>query len=73
MLTINILEKKYTTQLILEKIDLKINNFGLYGLVGKNGQGKTTLFKCILGLEKYKGESYVNNSKIALHNQFTEN
>ena len=43
MLTINILEKKYTTQLILEKIDLKINNFGLYGLVGKNGQGKTTL------------------------------
>lgn len=68
MLTINILEKKYATQLILEKINLKINTFGIYGLVGKNGQGKTTLFKCILGLEKYKGESYINNSKIALHN-----
>jgi ABC-2 type transport system ATP-binding protein len=68
MLTINILEKKYTTQLILEKINLKIDTFGIYGLVGKNGQGKTTLFKCILGLENYKGESYINNSKIALQN-----
>ena len=68
MLTINILEKKYTTQLILEKINLKIDTFGIYGLVGKNGQGKTTLFKCILGLENYKGESYINNSKIALKN-----
>lgn len=68
MLTINIVEKKYNTQLILEKINLKIDTFGIYGLVGKNGQGKTTLFKCVLGLENYEGESYIYNSKIALQN-----
>ncbi len=68
MLTINILEKKYTAQLILDTLSLEIEDNGLYGLVGKNGQGKTTFFKCVLGLENYKGTSYINNSKIELSN-----
>ncbi|WP_445710298.1 ATP-binding cassette domain-containing protein [Flavobacterium sp.] len=68
MLIINILEKKYFSQVVLEKINLKIDAPGIYGLVGKNGQGKTTLFKCVLGLENYKGESNINDSKIGLQN-----
>ena len=68
MVTINILEKKYTAQLILDTLSLEIEDNGLYGLVGKNGQGKTTFFKCVLGLENYKGTSYINNSKIELSN-----
>ena len=68
MLTINILEKKYSNQVILEKINLKIGEVGIYGLVGKNGQGKTTLFKCVLGLENYLGESFLNSKQIALQN-----
>jgi ABC-2 type transport system ATP-binding protein len=36
--------------------------------VGKNGQGKTTFFKCVLGLEKYTGKSYMMDSKIELSN-----
>lgn len=68
MLTIEILEKKYSNQVILEKINLKIDSVGIYGLVGKNGQGKTTLFKCVLGLENYAGESFLNSKQIALQN-----
>jgi ABC-2 type transport system ATP-binding protein len=66
MLTINILEKKYSNQVILENIILKIDSNGIYGLVGKNGQGKTTLFKCVLGLENYSGKSTIDGDQIEL-------
>lgn len=68
MLTINIEEKKFGNQLILNCINLEVKSNGLYGLVGKNGQGKTTFFKCVLGLEKYNGKSFIYNSKIELSN-----
>jgi ABC-2 type transport system ATP-binding protein len=67
MLTINILTKKYSDEIILENALIKIDDFGLYGLIGKNGQGKTTLFKCALGLENYSGQCSFNNSNIELH------
>lgn len=68
MLTINVLEKKYSNQVILENSILTIDSFGIYGLVGKNGQGKTTLFKCVLGLEEYLGECTFGKEKIVLQN-----
>jgi ABC-2 type transport system ATP-binding protein len=66
MLTINIKEKKYSDKIVLKDLDLQIHSNGIYGVVGKNGQGKTSFFKCILGLENYEGNCALNNQKIAL-------
>lgn len=66
MLKIEILEKKYGKSVVLENITLTINKAGVYGLVGKNGQGKTTLFRSVLGLEKFNGTAELNQEKTNL-------
>jgi ABC-2 type transport system ATP-binding protein len=68
MLNIQILEKKFGSKTILENIDLEVLENGIYGFVGKNGQGKTTLFKCILGLTKFDGKIEYKNEKLVLKN-----
>ena len=68
MLKIQIDQKKYGSKLILEDIEIHIEKPGIYGVIGKNGHGKTTLFKCILGLEGYKGNSFLNDEKLLLQN-----
>lgn len=67
MLVINIKEKKYTQEIVLQNRTIHIEKPGIYGLVGKNGQGKTTLFKCVLGLEKFSGTCSLNSNKIELN------
>ncbi|MCP1996311.1 ATP-binding cassette domain-containing protein [Flavobacterium sp. HSC-61S13] len=68
MLNIDIIEKKYGTEIILNNVCLSVDKPGIYGLVGKNGQGKTTLFRCVLGLEKYKGQCQFNAENTNLQN-----
>lgn len=68
MLKIQIDKKKYGDKLVLEDIKINIERPGIYGIIGKNGHGKTTLFKCILGLENYKGNSLLKNEKLLLQN-----
>lgn len=54
---------KYYEKTILDDIDITINSVGLYGLFGRNGQGKSTLLKAIAGLKTYDGEiSYDNET-----------
>ncbi len=67
MLNIQISEKSFGSKIILENIDLEILENGIYGLVGKNGQGKTTLFKCILGLTNFDGKIELNLEKLILN------
>jgi ABC-2 type transport system ATP-binding protein len=67
MLEINIKEKKFTQEIVLKNINIQIDKPGIYGLVGKNGQGKTTLFKCVLGLEKFSGTCSLSSNKIELN------
>ena len=64
MLVINIKEKKYTQEIVLQNSTIHIEQPGIYGLVGKNGQGKTTLFKCVFGLEMFSGTCSLNSKKI---------
>src|SRR5690606_29061671 len=68
MLDINIIEKSYSNEVVLKDLKINIDKPGIYGIIGKNGQGKTTLFKCVLGLESYKGKSVLNKEKISLQN-----
>ena len=48
------LEKKYKNINILKGIDMNIPKGSIYGLIGKNGVGKTTLIRLICGLQNLK-------------------
>jgi len=50
MIQINSLTKVYGSQTILDILDLKIAKGESFGLVGNNGAGKTTMFRCVLDL-----------------------
>ena len=47
------LEKSFGPQILFDGVSFLINQGERVGLVGKNGTGKSTLFKMILGKEKY--------------------
>jgi len=51
MIQVNNLEKAYGRQLIFDDVSFTINQGERVGLVGRNGHGKTTLFRMILGKE----------------------
>jgi len=46
------LTKKYGEQFALDAVSLTLRQNDIYGLVGRNGAGKTTFFKCLMGLAK---------------------
>jgi len=46
------LSKRYGEQVLFDSVNFKINRKERVGLVGRNGHGKTTLFRLIAGLEE---------------------
>ncbi|MDR1713134.1 MAG: ABC transporter ATP-binding protein [Coriobacteriales bacterium] len=46
------LTKKYGEFAALNDVSLTLRRGDIYGLVGRNGAGKTTFFKCVMGLAK---------------------
>lgn len=46
------LTKKYGKHNALDAVSLTLNKGDIYGLVGRNGAGKTTFFKCVMGLAR---------------------
>lgn len=65
MLQIKIQEKSYSNKPILQDIQLSISQPGLYGIVGANGAGKTTFFKCLSSLESFEGEILYQGSPLS--------
>lgn len=60
--TLNLILNK---QVILKDINISFEEGHIYGIVGKNGSGKSMLFKCICGLVyPTSGKVYVNNKQI---------
>jgi ATP-binding cassette subfamily F protein 3 len=51
MIAVENLSKSFGPQLLFDNISFKINRRERVGLVGKNGHGKTTLFRILAGLE----------------------
>jgi ATP-binding cassette subfamily F protein 3 len=51
MIQVENLTKRFGAQTLFEGISFKINKRERVGLVGRNGHGKTTLFRLIVGLE----------------------
>lgn len=50
ILKTNDLTKKYGKNIAVNKVNMTINKGDIYGFIGKNGAGKTTFMKMILGL-----------------------
>ena len=44
------IEKKFGTETVLNDVSLEVERGKIYGISGRNGSGKTVLFKCIFGL-----------------------
>ncbi len=78
MIQVNSLDKCYGRQVIFEKAGFTLNAGERVGLVGRNGHGKTTLLKMILGQEHPDSGciSIPNGYKtghLSQHISFTEN
>ncbi len=53
--------KSYGRKQVLRDVNLEIYKGDIFGLIGRNGSGKTTIFKCLLGLSAFqKGVVRVN-------------
>lgn len=65
ILKISGISKSYGPRLVLKKINLELNKAEIFGVLGPNGCGKTTIFNSIMGICKIdKGDIFVNNIKV---------
>ena len=59
------LTKVYGDQTAVNKVNLHVQKARIYGLLGRNGAGKTTIMKLILGLTSVtSGEAFVFDQNI---------
>lgn len=52
-------DKSYGKHKVLSDVNLEIEHGDIFGLIGKNGAGKTTIFKIILGLSDFESGKLV--------------
>lgn len=65
---------KIKKDVILKDINVKLDKGKIYGIVGRNGCGKTMLMKCICGFVKpTSGEIFVEGKKIGTDVDFPQN
>lgn len=73
LVEISQVSKSYGKNLVLKDINLKLSKGKIYGLVGRNGSGKTVLMKCICGFAPVeKGEIYVHEKLIGKDVEFAQ-
>lgn len=64
MLTITNLHKRFGEKEVLRGLEISVPENSIFGFIGKNGSGKTTTMKTVLGLLKAdEGEIFVNGEK----------
>ena len=65
MLRINDLHNSFGDKKVLRGLTLSVPEHSIYGFIGKNGSGKTTTMKTVLGLlHADSGEIYVNGENV---------
>jgi ABC-2 type transport system ATP-binding protein len=63
LISLENVHKSYGSHQVLKGINLKIAKGEIFGLVGRNGAGKTTIFKTILGLSDYEAGTITIDGK----------
>ncbi|MBQ3601079.1 MAG: ATP-binding cassette domain-containing protein [Lachnospiraceae bacterium] len=67
-------KKSFKGKLVLDEIEMKMKPGNIYGIIGRNGSGKTVLMKCICGfLQPDAGKVVVNGKTIGKDVDFIEN
>lgn len=65
--------KSFKNEQVLKNINVRFECGKIYGIVGKNGSGKTMLFKTIIGyIRADSGKVYVNGKEIGKDTDFAE-
>ena len=74
LISVNKLQIKYNNESIFKPISFEVNNGDRIAIIGKNGVGKSSVLKLILGQNmQYDGEiNIANNIKISYVSQSTE-
>ena len=73
MLTIHGLRKRFGDKEVLCGLDLSGPAHSIFGFIGKNGAGKTTAMKTVLGLLKADGGEIRVNGERAVYGQTATN
>mgnify|MGYP000902520729 FL=1 len=74
MIEIKNLTKKFNKFTALNQVNIRFNDGHSVALIGPNGCGKTTLIKCILGLNVVEdGDILVNNESLKEHYLYRKN
>ena len=74
VIKINSIKKMYGSKTIIKNWQCILENGKIYGLIGRNGIGKTTLMKCICGLcEADESEIYTENGNVSKLDYLTRN
>ena len=58
LITTNELCKKYGKKLVIDHVNMHIPEHAIYGFVGENGSGKTTIMRLLTGLAEPTGGSF---------------
>ncbi|WP_073997526.1 ATP-binding cassette domain-containing protein [Anaerococcus urinomassiliensis] len=74
MIKLEKVSKSYGNNIVLDNINLSLEDNKIYGLIGRNGVGKTTLMKILSDqIINYQGEAFVDGSNIKNDKTFKEN
>ena len=69
VIKVNDLTKYYGKLKALDNVKIEIPQGRIIGLLGKNGAGKSTFMRCILGFLKHKGEIEILGKTIKRHQE----
>ncbi len=65
------IEKKFKDNLIFSNVNLEFNSGKIYGLIGRNGSGKSVLLKMLCGFYvPSEGEIYLDDYNFIKNNEF---